>query len=653
VSCEASEDDLAGAWNDEIRESVRTAFIATGRPYAEATFEKVAARLDDYARDWREMREESCRATYEDGSQSPELLDLREVCLRRRAGSLAALTTLFAKSEDTSAIDKAIAATRGLESLDLCADLEALREETPLPASAELRARVEDLRGKYDEVVALERTGQYTDGIGAATELLEESKSVDYWPIKAKALSVAARQQMRAGKFAEAESSNRQSIEAAARAGDHTLVASSWIELIGVLTRQTKFDDALALRETAEVAVLQAGNDGWMRVRLAGALAGLFHAQAQYAKAEAELRLSLQIAEEGAFIDEIKMAGVFANLANSLSAQGKHDEAEAHYERVIEMERKGLGSTHPSVASSLHSLAVLKLRQEEPEAVRSLLMEALAIYESALGRDHLKMAAPLATLGGAELRQDNLAESKGYYRRAIEIREAHLGKDHASLAFPLNGLGNVLRRQGQFDDAQRVLKRVVELRERVLGPKHPLLAQSLTALSAVFIEKKEYERAEELLLRAIGIIEGSLGAKHRNLIATLNNLAELYLRMKEPAKALAINKRALTVAEAVFGKKHPGIVNTLSAIGHECLNLKKYDEAITSLERALSIAALDAVTASMRADVAFVLAMALWDSRRDRKRALVLAEEAFELYSSSEASASQRDYVEEWLSERR
>jgi hypothetical protein len=105
------------------------------------------------------MRTDACRATAVRGEQSPALLDLRMRCLDRRLGQVRALARVFAGA-DRAMVTRAVGAVDALESLDGCADAEALTAAMPPPSSPSLRAWVDAAHGRLDRVDALREAGQ-------------------------------------------------------------------------------------------------------------------------------------------------------------------------------------------------------------------------------------------------------------------------------------------------------------------------------------------------------------------------------------------------------------------------------------------------------------------------------------------------------------
>src|SRR5262245_14044994 len=72
--CSGAERRLSGIWDDSVRARIKTAFSATGAPYADDTYARVSGVFDAYAESWRKTRTDVCEATHIRGEQSAQLM---------------------------------------------------------------------------------------------------------------------------------------------------------------------------------------------------------------------------------------------------------------------------------------------------------------------------------------------------------------------------------------------------------------------------------------------------------------------------------------------------------------------------------------------------------------------------------------------------
>ena len=191
--CRGATDKLAGIWElddgGHRRADVHNALLATGRSFAEETWTRVSALLDDYSRGWTNAYTDACEATHVRGDQSAEVLDLRMSCLEGERTSLRALTDLLSQA-DGSALVGAVDAAHALPAVERCSDTAALRVAVPLPDSAAARARITELENHLAEVKALADTGQWVTARQQIVPLVEAARAVGYEPFLAETLDL-------------------------------------------------------------------------------------------------------------------------------------------------------------------------------------------------------------------------------------------------------------------------------------------------------------------------------------------------------------------------------------------------------------------------------------------------------------------------------
>ncbi len=171
--CEGGALKLADLWEPTPTTTVRkqaihAAFVATGKGYAEKTFETVRRALDKYASAWTSTYTDACEATAVRGEQSAEVLDLRMSCLQGRLDSVKALTDLFAHA-DGNTVEKASAAVDGLGDLARCSDIPVLRAVVKPPDDPATKARVERIKPKPRAREGADRRGARLGGARART----------------------------------------------------------------------------------------------------------------------------------------------------------------------------------------------------------------------------------------------------------------------------------------------------------------------------------------------------------------------------------------------------------------------------------------------------------------------------------------------------
>ncbi len=230
--CDGGALKLSGVWEPEgsttpRKAAIHAAFIATGKSYAERTFETVRRALDKYTSQWTSTYTEACVATAVRGEQSAEVLDLRMSCLQGRLDSVKALTDLFAHA-DGNTIEKAGSAVDALGDLDRCSDLAVLRAVVKPPDDPATKARVELLKPRLARVKALTDAGHISEALALARPLADEARAIGYLPLTAQALRRLAEVNKARGGL-ETEALAAEAIWAAQAGGDDEIVAETAI----------------------------------------------------------------------------------------------------------------------------------------------------------------------------------------------------------------------------------------------------------------------------------------------------------------------------------------------------------------------------------------------------------------------------------------
>ncbi|MEX1362547.1 MAG: serine/threonine-protein kinase, partial [Nannocystaceae bacterium] len=178
-------------WDEPSRAAVERAFVDTGVALGNDALQLVSARLDVYDDQWRTMHRDACEATHLRGEQSDELLDLRMACLRRRGTQMRATVQVLMEA-DAEVVENAVEAVAKLPSVEVCADLDALRAIVPLPEAADDRREVEQLEDRLADAYASLNAGRFAPAAEAAEQVAEGARALGYAPLLAEALITQA-----------------------------------------------------------------------------------------------------------------------------------------------------------------------------------------------------------------------------------------------------------------------------------------------------------------------------------------------------------------------------------------------------------------------------------------------------------------------------
>jgi len=673
AACAAGEDRVAGVWSPARRDQMRAAFLASGRPHAAASFERLTQLLDAWGRAWEQGYRDACEDTRVHREQSERLLDLRMQCLTRRLDETDATIALLAAGGG-DAVDHALAAAMALPGAAPCGDVAALTAPVAPPETELSRAQVGAVRGRLDEARGLERVGRYAAALGLARAALDGARATAYGPVVAEALLVVGRLQIELAS-PDASAALRESMHAAAAAGDDTgmIDAAGW--LVFALTSQgSQHERAHELGAIAEAAATHARPRAEIAARFQTSLGMLDDARGKRAGARARFAKALAIVEqelgpdhpaalttlnqlgnlaktEGRFDEARRLLGrvlaarermvgkdhpdvanALNNLGNVYRSEGKLDDAKRLYDRAIEIRVAALGPDHPEVGTAYNNLGIIYSDLGDTATAERYYTKALALWEKAFGLDNVQIVFAIVNLGTALEARGEREQAAKQYERAIAIYEAAHGPDHPDIAAPVMNLGVVRQGQHRIDEAIALFQRATKLAERAYGPDNPAVADAVGNLADALKDQGKLAEARALTERSLRIVEQAYGADHPRMALGLVNLGELQLAEGDRVGALATYQKGAALLEAKLGKDHIFVSYALSGAGDALLALHRAREGLPLLERALQIRTTSGAPPGQLAEVREILARALAADPHTRARA------------QSEAAAAAAEY---------
>jgi eukaryotic-like serine/threonine-protein kinase len=446
--CRGAGDKLAGVWElEEIgprRSAVHRAFLSTGRAFADDTWGRVSALLDDYTRRWGQMYTDTCEATHVRGDQSAEVMDLRMSCLDTPRNSVRALVDVLSHA-DPAVLLQAVNAAGALPPLERCADVPALRAVVPPPADSAARTRVAKLEIDLTEAQALIDTGQWPAALRATATLVHEAREVGYEPLLAEALAARAWLENQTGQ----SSTSTKTFEGAFAAGfagrRDDIAAASGAALIGVYGYVLDRPEDSRLWERLTQAFLTRLGPG--------------HDRAQ--------------------------AWFFHDRAITRQRQGDYDGALADLESALSFKRRVVPPNIGDIGISLLSIASCRNARNgrgDHEAALVAADQAVDLFRSAYGPQSPQLAHPLGNRGESYELLGRYPEAERDLRETVERSAVWVGADHPWTAYPLTSLGTTLLAEGKLREATSTLERALRIRERS-EPNQDLIAETRFALA--------------------------------------------------------------------------------------------------------------------------------------------------------------------------
>ncbi len=505
--CQSAKHSLAAFWNPPQKTAIREAFEATRRSYAGDTFKRVEKIIDAYAVDWVQMANDSCAATHIHGVQSERLMDLRKNCLDRKLTQFAALIDLFAGAPDAEIVDKAVKIVMDLSTLSQCKDTESLLATIAPPEDPKIRARVKELRQQLDRADVLQKTGKYKPGLAQIIKITKESAELGYLPFHAEARFLQATVKEFLGEFHAAEQEFKETIWAAADAGDSKLVAKVWISLLMNLAQQNKFEDALALETVVGVAVALAGREPLLTADMKRALGRSYYEQGKFELGRKLFEQALTLRKKVLGSSHLKVSQSMIDVGNTLYRLGHFDECRKYYQKALIISERTLGPEHPNVGWAIHNLGMVFFAKGNYDEALKLYKKAHEIQKRSHNPDDPDLATGLQNMGILATQIGDFASAKKYMMEALKIYRHAFGEDHVLSAVTLSGLGDVLVGLNDKAGAYRAYQRSLDMLSRVAGPDHPMNSYALTGLGSLLLTDGRVHKALPLLERGLGIRE--------------------------------------------------------------------------------------------------------------------------------------------------
>lgn len=603
--CHREAQQLGNAWNDDRRRAVEEAIRRTGRPFSEDAAQRAIEALDAYSASWIAVYRDVCEATRVRGEQSENALHMRMACLERRQGELAALADVLSGA-DAKVAERAVQAAKSLRAAEVCLNADALATMVE-PADPKTRGAIDAVRATIAKAEALLSTGQHANGLELARTAVTAARPLEYPPVLAEALLAQGELEMRAGNAKASETVLMETVVAADRGRHDEVRARAWTLLVWAIgVEQSRFKDAHLTAELARSTIDRLGS-GYEALRV--------------------LLLSF--------------------TAVTLDEEGRYEEALARYEEALALGEKVLPPAHPRLVSIVHNIGLaLSFLGRHAESV-AWAHRAIGLWEQALGPMHPKVASTYNALGGI------LADSGDYLRaleatqQALAIQEKAALPDDASLVPIYSNLAAIHLWLGEPDLAKQEVRRVIALQEKAgekldLVSRYDLLSQTELALGRPGAARAAEERALAIA-RKLG------GPEHRMVALALSGLGRCALAAGNATRALDNQRQALAIDEK-SGPDHADLARDLTGMGNALLALRRPADAVAPLERARALR--DALSGDpfVAAETAFSLARALWESGRERARALAIAKEARErLHRSEGRSGRLAAQMDPWI----
>ena len=305
--------------------------------------------------------------------------------------------------------------------------------------------------------------------------------------------------------------------------------------------------------------------------------------------------------------DEGTEALLVYNEAALLDQQAKYDEALVKYRRAMAIDEKRHGPVNPYVACSLGNIGNILSTQGKYDEALVYHRRSLDMDEATLGPEHPEVARSLLNISNLLSLRGEQDEALVLGRRALDIFERTTSSESFEITICYVNIAQILREQGNYEEALRQGRTALQLSERALGDSHPMAAKPFDELSRIMQQ------------------QGKLTA------------------------ALAYAEKGYAIGQRTLGDNNPDTAESLARLGSIHLGLGAFAKAAELLEKSLSIIESQRPSPALLGEQRFDLARALWGAKRDRQRAIELANKAREAWTTMPARKKKVAEIDAWL----
>lgn len=596
VPCSDASATLAKAWNPFARIAIERAFVQAHKSFAIAGTEKA---IDAYAGSWVAMRAEACKATRVGGSQSDEVLTLRNQCLDQRLAELGTAVSLFEHADDAMMLG-AVGTMQKLSPVADCGDVQALLAPDPLPKDPAARERVAVLQQKLAEARATYKASRPKDALAMIQKLGPDVLATSHHPTLATYHFLNGQALWVLQGAAAGEPELKQAVIDAETGKADDARIEALLALTNLATDESKFDVADERLASATAALARLGAKWDLQIHVLGASAMLQSRQSRYDKA-------MDLAKQGHAI-----------------ADQHPNTPDATYALLVE------ASIANAAGHAAEALADFK--------------KVLAAYE-AYGRDRIEVATVLSMLASSEMLLGNLADAYAHLRDGVDIARRVYGDNSVDTARMISAFAVAQAARGELQGAIASQREALAIIGKIEGEQSDGYATILTQLAGNLITAGKLDEALPYLDRAAAIQTAKLGPTNVQTLTTLLTKCDALEAAKQHAAAVATCEQTVGLAEKQFGKTSPLLFLFLGHTGMVQL-VDKPKAASASFERAIELGTNDPSDVLY---VQFLDAQAKW-KLRDKKTALALAKKAragFAKYGADKAD--QLKEVDDWL----
>jgi len=527
--CPDAAAELASAWSPEMAARVRSAFRATGAPYADGAADRVERGFEAANDAWVSAKGEACRASASADPAIRTQASRREVCLQRARVAIAfTAEQLVDANRDT--VRHAARTVAGLGDRTSCDD--AVLDLATDEAGHDI---IDATLAKLDQAHVLRELHRLSDARVVLNDALQALPKHGLPRVRARAYEGLFGIGLDGDATALSEDALHM-LDYAELSADPALRVQAWLQLATVARNAHNYDEARFRLGRADNLATEGGLSGQLLAEVASGWAAL-HADLQKPAAaisKGEEALAL-LAGKGQTSTEV--ARVLQSLADAYFLSGRLEDSVDALKRALEVHQQLLGPDHPDTALAHLAIANIGVRARDPDVLEhaaqaeAILVANPEFRPSLLGRVH--------ELRGLQIMMLPEGDPVPHFVKAEEIYTRVLGPTDSAVFHIRLFKANALQARLRLKESSVALTSLIKAFEP--GDSMPLtFATARMNLADVDAQLDRKDTALEQLQLARPVLEqayGRTGSQWRNAIV---NMARVYRNVGRPELAVAM-----------------------------------------------------------------------------------------------------------------
>ncbi|MEM7156333.1 MAG: serine/threonine-protein kinase [Myxococcota bacterium] len=627
-----------GVWSEETQLEVQQSLLATSRPYASETWERVESDLGQYVGAWARRYRGACEGQLAEAPVSDPTLR----CLGDLRAHIAATVDLLADADDRI-VDEAVTLVEGLPPLTRCENLDERSSEPPSVLATQVRHSLA-------VVEALQHVGRFADALERLEPLAERARASGDLELQVETWVQRGALRSDLGDFDGARGDLERAYPVALEHGYDRLAFSSAIRLAHELGFVASQHQAGITWASSAMALARRRDDVLAQAMVHQTLGTILDDNGRYREAESFHRRALTERASRLGPHHQLVGNTHHGLAATLMEQGRFEAAAGHATWALDARRDSLGPHHPAVANALFLLARIDKQKGNCVGAERLLREAEDIHGQLPSPTSPDASKVQLMLGDVLLCQSKLEDARITYGRAIEMAEGFSADPELAPERLVGRLANLEALQGRYAEAEAHTRQKLRFVERANGREHHTLAPILANLGHILMSQHKFEDAEQAYRSARRIELAHLGPNHPFVAYDDCYLGLLLIEMGRLEDAREHLQRAFDVQQWALGPEHPATARTLVGLADVAVEQRDFDRAKHHADHAAAIA--DAIEGhpDILASVQFVQARVMTGTASPSNEACALARRAHKAYVEYGPGASNEIAdVEQWL----